>query len=243
MDWLSPRDPVSAWTHGLWMLACIPAGVLLAWRNRRDPGKLAGTTIFALSLIVCFGASGFYHAAPNGPLRESLHTLDYLGIYLLIAGSVTPIALSILRGWWRRWLLLQIWVLAAAGVVLRLTVGMPPWVGTVFYLAMGWIGVITYFELARRVSHKALVPVWAGGVCYSIGAAINLGGWPELWPGVFGAHDLFHLWVMAGSACHYGFMLTVLTPYRRAAAAARKAAHTSPAGDAPRDPAHTFQES
>jgi hemolysin III len=243
MNWLSPHDPVSAWTHGLWMLAAVPAGALLVWRNRGDVGKLIGTAIFAVGLVLCFGASGFYHAAAEGPLRDALHTLDYLGIYVLIGGTVTPIALCILRGWWRRWLLAQIWLLAAAGAVLRLTIDVPPWLATVFYLAIGWVGVVTYFELARRVTHAGLWPMWAGGVCYSVGAAVNVAHWPHPWPGVFGSHELFHVWVMAGSACHYWFMLTVLTPYRPAAVVVRTAARTSPAADARRDPAHTFQES
>jgi len=243
MDWLAPHDPVSAWTHGLWMLVCIPAGAYLAWLNRRPPAKFVGTLIFAISLVFCFGASGFFHAAAPGPTRQALRQLDHIGIYLLIAGTVTPIALCILRGWWRRWLLAQMWVLALAGCVLRLTVTMPPWLETAFYLALGWIGVVTYFELARRVTHKALQWMWFGGACYSIGAAINVAHWPDLWPGVFGPHELFHLWVMAGSACHYGFMLKVVTAYRPAVALVRPAADTSPAVGVRRGPAHTFQES
>ncbi|HVS39344.1 MAG TPA: hemolysin III family protein [Gemmataceae bacterium] len=242
MNWLSPHDPVSAWTHGLWMLLCIPAGGLLVWRRRRDPLAYIGSAIFAISLVACFGASWLYHSTPPGPFRERLHTLDFLGIYLLIAGSATPIALSILRGWWRRWLLVQIWALAAAGAVLRLTVGMPYWVGTSFYLAMGWIGVVAYFQLAKRVSHRALLWLWAGGFCYSIGAAINLGAWPNPRPGVLGPHEQFHLWVMAGSACHFIFIWTALSLRPAPAALAPSAARTSPAVDAPPDPAHTFLE-
>ncbi len=243
MDWLSPHDPVSAWTHGLWMLACVPAGGLLVWRNRRDAGKLVGTAIFTITLIVCFGASALFHTAADGPLRNNLHTLDFLGIYLLIAGSATPIAVALLRGWWRRWLLVQIWVLAACGAAVRLTVGMPYGVGTAFYLAMGWVGVLTYFELARRVSHAALRPLWLGGLCYSVGAVINLGGWPNPWPHVFGFHELFHLWVMAGSAFHYWFTWAVVTPYRPSAAPVPRAARTSPADGARLDPLHTYLES
>ena len=254
MDWLCPHEPVSAWTHGLWMLAAIPAGALLMWRNRHDPAKWVGMTIFSITLVACFAASAFFHAAPEGPRRNALHTLDYVGIYLLIAGSGTPIALGVLRGRWRRWLLVQLWVLAAAGAVLRLTVGMPSWLGTGFYLAMGWVGVVAYFELARRVSHRALLSLWAGGICYSIGAAINLTGWPDPWPKVVGFHELFHLWVMAGSACHYWFVLKVVTPYRPLTAlapgaagegevAALPAVDTSPAGGGRLDPAHTFLES
>jgi hemolysin III len=214
MDWFAPHDAISAWTHGFWMLLAIPAGTLLVWKNRRDRTRMIGMSVFAVSLVVCFGASGFFHAAPLGSFRETLHILDLLGIYLLIAGTVTPVALIVLRGWRRRWLLIQIWLLAAAGCVLRLTIVVPSWASTTFYVVMGWVGILTYFELARRLSHTGVWPLWMGGLCYTIGAVLESLRWPNPWPGVFGCHEIFHLWVMAGAAFHYYFMLAVLTPYR-----------------------------
>jgi hemolysin III len=242
MNWLAPQDAVSAWTHGLWMVAALPAGAILVWKNRGDRGKMIAMLIFAVSLLVCFGTSAFYHAAAEGQLRDALHQLDYLGIYLLIAGTVTPIAVTVLRGWWRRWLLVQIWILALAGSALRLTLAMPPWIMTGCYIGMGWVGVLTYFELTKQLSHAGVRSLWLGGLCYSLGAVLEVFRWPDPWPNVVGHHELFHLWVMAGAACHYYLMLAVLTPYRRAAVPARKEVHTSPAGDAQRDPAHTFRE-
>jgi hemolysin III len=213
MDWFAPHEPISAWTHGLWMLLAIPAGAFLVWKNRGDGARVIGMTVFSVSLVICFGASSLYHAAPTGPMRNILHVLDYLGIYLLIAGTVTPVALIVLRGWWRRWLLVQIWLLAAAGCVLRLTVVEPYWASTTFYVVMGWVGILTYFELARRLSHAGVWPLWMGGLCYTIGAVLEALRWPNPWPGMFGHHEIFHLWVMAGAALHYDFMLAVLTPY------------------------------
>ena len=81
------------------------------------------------------------------------------------------------------------------------------------YLAMGWGAVLCYFEVARRLSHRNLLPVVVGGVLYSLGAVINLLHQPVLWPGVFQAHELFHIFVVAGSLAHYWFMLTVIAPY------------------------------
>ena len=242
MNWLAPYDPVSAWTHGLWMLVALPAGALLVWKSRGDAGRQIGMATFAVSLVICFGSSGFYHAAADGPLRDALHLLDYLGIYLLIAGTVTPIAVVALRGWWRRWLLAQVWLLAVVGGALRATVPLPQAFWTGLFLAMGWVGAVTYFELARRFSHRRLWSLWLGGLLYSVGAVINLRNWPDPWPKVVGPHELFHLFVMAGSACHYYFMLAVVTPYRPAAPA-RTAAHTSPADGVRRDPVHISQES
>jgi hemolysin III len=217
MDWYAPHEAVSAWTHGLWMLLAIPAGTFLVWKNRSDLVRMIGMAVFALTLVVCFGASAVFHAAPLGPLREKLHVLDLLGIYLLIAGTVTPVALIVLRGWWRRWLLTQIWLLAAAGCALCLTIIVPYWASTTFYVVMGWVGILTYFELAHRLSHRGVWPLWVGGLCYTIGAVLEALHWPNPLPHLFGHHEIFHLWVMAGAAFHYYFMLAVVTPYARLA--------------------------
>jgi hemolysin III len=242
MNWLAPHDAVSAWTHGLWMIAAIPAGAVLVWKNRAYRGKMIGMLIYSITLVLCFGASAVYHAAPEGSLRDVLQHLDYLGIYLLIAGSVTAVAVAVLRGWWRRWLLVQIWVLALTGSVLRLTLTLPPWASTSLYIGMGCVGVVTYFELAKCLSHRGVRSLWMGGLCYIVGAVLEVLRWPDPWPNVIGHHELFHLWVMAGAAFHYYFMLAVVTPSRVTAVPVRKAVDTSPAGDAPRDPTRTRQE-
>ena len=86
---------------------------------------------------------------------------------------------------------------------------------TGLYLGMGWGVVACYAELARVVSHRALRPLVAGGLSYSVGAVLNLLRWPVLWPGLFGAHELFHLFVLAGSLAHYRLMLRVVVPFGR----------------------------
>jgi hemolysin III len=88
----------------------------------------------------------------------------------------------------------------------------PVW-GTCLYLGMGWGVVVCYARIARVVSHRALLPVVVGGLFYSLGAVLNLLRWPALWPRVFGVHDLFHLFVMAGSLAHYLFILKVVVPF------------------------------
>src|SRR5262249_9686236 len=89
---------------------------------------------------------------------------------------------------------------------------LPIWVSTLVYLAMGWGSLICYRELARRYSHRTLLPLPLGGIFYSVGAVMNLAKWPVLSPGVFAAHELFHFFVIAGSACHIFFMLNVVIP-------------------------------
>src|SRR5262249_35186329 len=134
------------------------------------------------------------------------------------AGTITPAALVVLRGAWRWSTLAVAWGLAACGVVLQLTpLDISDGLDTTLYLSMGWGVVFCYFELARSLSHRAMRPALAGGVLYSVGAVINLVRWPAFWPGVFAAHELFHLFVMGGTLSHYWFMLKEIVPYERPA--------------------------
>ena len=208
------RDPVSAWTHFAWMVLALPATLLLLRRAGDDRTRRTGAGIFGATLFLCYAGSWLFHSVPCEH-AAFFHALDHVGIYLLIAGTVTPIGLVVLDGWWRVGLVGGIWLLATAGIALRLLTDVPMPVMTGLYLFMGWVGGLAYFELARRLSHARLQLLWAGGVLYSVGAILNGMRWPTLLPGVFEAHELFHLFVMAGSACHFFFVLDVVLPYRR----------------------------
>jgi hemolysin III len=213
------REPVSAWTHGAWMLLCIPAGIILQLQARRCPLKHIGFAVFTISLITCFLGSWLYHSV-NLPI-ESVEVdfcarLDYMGIFLLIAGTTTPVVLVVMHGWWRLGMLLGIWTMAGTGILIRaLAVPLPDEVSTALYIFMGWTGILCYFELARRVSHRQVRPLWVGGLLYSIGAVLNTVQWPQLWPGVFGPHELFHVFVMSASLCHFTFMYRVVARFER----------------------------
>jgi hemolysin III len=213
MDWLHVREPVSAWTHGAWGLFCLPATLLLQLRAGRDILKLIGFTVFGLSLAVCFAGSWLYHAVPPSGMPLCVR-LDYIGIYLLIAGTYTPVVLVVLRGRMRWSMLALIWLMGAAGITLRaFAIPLPDEVSTTFYIMMGWVSLLCYVELARRLSHRALCLLWVGGLIYSVGAVMNVLHWPALWPGIFGAHEMYHLFVMAASLCHFVFMVRVVAPY------------------------------
>jgi hemolysin III len=152
-----------------------------------------------------------YHGVRNAPATiRALDTLDHMGIYLLIAGTYTPIAWTLLRRRWRRVMLALVWTWAFAGIVMHLSWStVPRGLSTGLYLGMGWVAVFCYLEIARRLSHRALLPVVIGGVLYSVGAVFNLARFPVIWPGVFQSHELFHVLVVAASLCHFYFILTV----------------------------------
>jgi hemolysin III len=215
MEFLSYREPVSAWTHGVWMLLCIPAGILLQIRAKRCPYKHFGFAVFSLSLLFCFYSSWLYHAV-RPEWIDWYAWLDYVGIFLLIAGTTTPIVLVSMRGRWRTGMLAHIWSMAAIGILLRtFAVPLSDKFATALYIFMGWSGAICYLQLATVMSHRKICPLWIGGVFYSAGALLNRMEWPTLWPGVFGPHEMFHVLVMIASLCHFLFMLRVIAPFDR----------------------------
>ena len=217
MDLLDLREPASAWTHCAGLLLAL-AGTLVLWRRSGgDLRKRLSLLVYGLSLIFCYAASTLYHGVRLPADRVAAYArLDSAGIFALIAGSYTPMAWNLMRGRWRRWTLATVWGTAATAVVMiaagRRFSGV---LGTFVYLGMGWGVVICYAHVARIVSHRAMLPVVAGGLFYSVGAVLNLLSWPTLWPGVFGTHDLFHLFVMAGSLAHYWFIFKVVVPFGR----------------------------
>ncbi len=211
------REPVSAWTHFAGLLFAIPGTFLLVRRSVGEPGKQISLLIYGLSLILCYGASTLFHGLrlPSAQLAAFVR-LDNVGIFALIAGSYTPLAWNLMRGRWRTWTLMMVWTMSITASALvesgrRFSLA----IATCVYLMMGWGAVACYTQISRVVSHRSLRLIVLGGVFYSVGAVLNLLRWPRLWPGAFGTHDLFHLFVIAGSLSHYVFILTVVVPFGR----------------------------
>jgi hemolysin III len=235
MDGMNFREPVSAWSHLVWLVLSLPATLLL-WRlSRGDRLKRIGVIVFGVTLALCYGASALYHAVRTRDL-SSFAIADHIGIYVFIAGTATPIALVVFRGWWRAGVLGGMWGMALLGAVLRLTTHISVLQLTGCYLLMGWLGCTSLFELARRLPGYRVRLILLGGAFYSIGAVINGVGWPVLVPRIFGSHELFHLFVMAGSGFHYYFMIRAVLPYKPAVSGPRPTSSPSP----PTAPSPTF---
>lgn len=211
------REPASAWTHFVWLAAAVPA-LMPLWRAAgADPLKRRGAAVFGASLVFCSAGSFLFHSAP-AEFVPFFRAVDHVGIFMLIAGTVTPIGLVVLDGRWRLSLVGGIWTLAFVGACLSLGGGHSVGAMTALYLFMGWIGGLAYCELARRLTHTRLRLLLGGGLVYTAGAAMNAAQWPALAPDVFGPHELFHLFVMGGSACHYWFITRVVLAYHGPAA-------------------------
>jgi hemolysin III len=209
MDLSGMPEPVSALTHLAGFAGGAGTSTVLARRHSsRAPMVRLSLLLFGLSLMLCFGASSLYHGVPGTPAqRELLRRIDHAGILVLIAGTYTPIAVTLLTPRQRRLTLLLIWGAALLGC-LGIAAGsmLPTGPFTILTLLMGWGGFVLYRGLARSHSHRFLRPLLAGGIFYSIGAALNVAGWPTLWPGWVGPHEVFHTFVLAGAAAHVQFV-------------------------------------
>jgi hemolysin III len=217
MSWLVFREPVNAWTHGAWAMAAFPATLLL-WRLcRGDRVKQLSLLIFGVSIFLCFGGSTLYHGVRLPAQQiETCRQIDHIGIYLLIAGTVTPAATVLLQGGWRLATLAVAWGMAGSGITFQLTwPDAPPVFYTMIYVSMGWGVCLSYFTMARVLPRGGMRPVWLGGVLYTLGALLNLAGWPQLVPGIFSTHELWHLFCIAGSFCHIWFMTRCVVPFER----------------------------
>ena len=187
-------------THGVAALASVAAlPILLAVTIARgDPWQIVGGAIFGATLILLYTASTLYHALTHSGAKRVFRVLDHSAIYLLIAGTYTPFALGALRGPWGWSLLGAVWALAALGITAKATLGFRfPRLSTAIYIGMGWLGVIAFRPLMAHIGTAGIMWLVAGGLCYTAGVIFF--AWERLRYG----HMVWHLFVAAGSVCHF----------------------------------------
>ena len=187
-------------THGVAALASVAALpiLLVVAISRRDPWQVVGGAIFGATLVMLYLASTLYHALPHPRAKRVFRVLDHSAIYLLIAGTYTPFALGALRGPWGWALLGAVWTLAALGITAKATLGFRfPRLSTAVYVAMGWLALIAVQPLLAHVGVAGLMWLLAGGLCYTAGVVFF--AWERLRYG----HMVWHLFVAAGSVCHF----------------------------------------
>lgn len=204
------KDPVSGLTHLLGALLAIPCTVMLIITAAKyaTPWHVVSFSIFGASLILLYTASSIYHLLPISEKASNvLRRIDHMMIFVLIAGTYTPVCLVPLRGAWGYSLLIAIWLIATAGIILKAVwIDAPRWLSTSLYVLMGWLIVIAFYPLCNSVSSAARALLIAGGVTYTVGAVIYAVKWPRFNFKWFGFHEIFHLFVMGGSALHIIFM-------------------------------------
>lgn len=206
LGWL--REPINALTHALGVVFGVAALVVLLVLADGEPIKVASAVVYGVSLVLLFLASTLLHALRVGAKAlRALRIFDHAAIFVLIAGSYTPITLITLTeqnptlGWT---LFSVVWGVALLGVLFKVSwIGAPRWVSTGLYLVMGWMAVVAIGPLMSAWPASALAWLVAGGVAYSVGAVVYATKRPDPFPQVFGYHELWHLFVLAGSVSHF----------------------------------------
>ncbi|MBY0459972.1 MAG: hemolysin III family protein [Gemmataceae bacterium] len=215
------RDPLSSTSHLLTAAWAVFATLVMFRLTRRRPGRLVPVVVYGLSMVALYLASGTFHGVPypKGDDRwRFFQKIDQSAVYLLIAGTYTPVLAILLAGGWRRWFLRLVWGLAFAGVAcMWLLPKAPHWAIVGIYLALGWVGIIPVPLYYRAVGWRAMNWVWAGAGLYTAGAVFELARWPVVIPGVFGFHEVLHLCDTAASVVFFLFVVRYVIPYERPA--------------------------
>ena len=208
---LTIREPGSAITHAAGILMAFIAAIpLLSKAIGTSPASVAAAMIFLLSLTALYSASTIYHSVvvPKKTLRY-FQKADHMMIFVLIAGTYTPVCMLTLHGTGRTLMLAVIWTLAVIGIIVKMCwITCPKWFSSVIYIAMGWSCVIIMKPLLRAFSPEGFFYLAAGGVLYTIGGVIYALKLPlfNSRHRNFGSHEIFHLFVLAGSLFHIIFM-------------------------------------
>jgi hemolysin III len=208
------KEPVNTWTHFVTFLAAIVGLVFLIALSRHNPSKLVTMTVYGVSVIILYGASSLYHWVRTTPDKELiLKKIDHISIYLMIAGSYTPVFYYGLEGAWKWTMLSAVWTLALIGMFLKIWfIHAPRYVSTAFYVTLGWIAVVPFVRLIDNLPLGAIVLMVAGGVSYTIGAVIYATKCFDFFPNRFGFHEIFHLFVSAGSVAHFLMIACYILP-------------------------------
>lgn len=202
------REPFNALSHLIGAVLMLTGLAFLIWRSHGNPEASISFAIYGILTTMLFAASAAYHWSHREGLF--LRRFDHAAIYFMIAGTYTPICiLGLDRSF--GWVVLALeWSMAAIGVTATFTMTKPPtWLRLTLYLGMGWMMLPLLGALSQRVSSGGLVWTFAGGLAYTIGTVVYASKRPDPWPGRFGFHEIWHLFVLAGCACHFVLMLNL----------------------------------
>lgn len=210
------REPGSALTHFIAMLLALCAAVPLLVRAAVHSGvkSLTAMTVFMISMVLLYAASTIYHSVNcSGRILRIFRKMDHMMIFVLIAGTYTPVCLLTLPKPSGLMLLAAVWGIALVGIFIKgFWITCPKWFSSVLYIAMGWSCLSVLGQLFSLLPLHAFLWLLAGGLIYTVGGiiyALRLPLFDARHP-MFGLHEIFHLFVMAGSLCHFVFMFCYL---------------------------------
>lgn len=205
------------WSHALAAAGSVVVTAILLIRNVHDLPGFISILVFGLSMVVLYTVSAVYHIPTwQGRRRAILRALDHANIFILIAGTYTPIAVKVLSGGLRAGILIAVWTMAIVGAVGAVfTLRLPRWASTALYVVMGWVSLIPAPTVAARLPRRATALLASGGVLYTIGAVTYAARRPNPFPRVFGYHEIFHLFVISGSVSFLIAIWRWVIPFRR----------------------------
>lgn len=200
------KEPFNAVSHAIGAVLATGGLGYLLWAAQGNNVALAAFSVYGAMAIALFVVSAAYHWSKRW--EDLLQRLDYTAIYLMIAGTYTPVCLLGLAGPMGRGIVALQWSLAAIGIVTTFAwPKAPDWVRVVLYLVMGWMALPLIGPLTASLGSAGVALVVAGGLAYTLGTVIYATGRPDPWPDRFGSHGIWHLFVLAGAALHFGTMV------------------------------------
>lgn len=223
-------EPFSAISHLAGAIIFVVLGAMLMCRGRGNTWQLFLYGVYAFACVFLLSMSSVYHMMPRaGTARMVMARLDHGAIFVLIAGTFTPVHGLIFHGWLRWGPLLFVWAAAITGIALKAIFfdDMAGRLGLTLYLSLGWVGFFSIVLLARGNGLAYVRPLILGGLAYTVGAALEFLGWPMLLPGIIHPHEVFHLFVLAGALFHWHFI------WRMAGEVREAMAHPQPSASAP----------
>lgn len=209
------NEKISAYTHGGAIPVMAIGTAVLVYLSRGNLNLQIVSMIYGLSAILLFTASFLYHCRKSGENDTSIwRKLDHSAIFLLIAGTYTPMCYLYLDGWMRWGILIAQWSLVFSGIIFKLFfINAPRVIGTAIYLIMGWIVVVPISRLVNTMPGDAMFFLAAGGLSYTVGAIIYAIKKPNPLPDYFGFHEIFHIFIIAGAAFHLCMVITGIQAY------------------------------
>lgn len=208
------REPVSGLTHFCGAIGAAFGLILLLFLGHDSLTKAISLTIYGITLVLMFSASSAYHLVSASPrVIAILRKIDHSAIYTLIAGSYTPLCVNFFQGFWQWGLMAIVWGMALVGVITKIfIINAPRWVSAGLYLIMGWFAVLAIPEMVSSMPLNALYGLMSGGIFFTLGAIVYIFKKPDFYPGFFGFHEIWHIFVILGCACHFVVIAVYVAP-------------------------------
>lgn len=211
------REPMNGFTHFIGVILSIAATFFLITKSNESQSLIGviSLSVFGISMILLFTASTLYHwlkLSEEG--IKKLRKIDHIMIFIYIASTYTPVCIIVLKGYIGWLLLFAVWLVAIIGIIIKLFwMSAPRGLSTAIYVLMGWLAVVVIYPLFTSLEIDALVWLFAGGLFYTIGATIYALKKPDPFPGILGFHEIFHLFVLAGSFSHFWLMYKYISVF------------------------------